>query len=277
MRPSVRSVWVVLVALVVAGATGVRSNEAQEPASQKTYELRIYTASAGRLQDLQNLIGAEGLRAFKAHGVENILDATVSEGAPIDAPDANNMLVLVLAHKDRKTADSDWAAVDSDPAWKSAWSKAETHSPLLAKPVSYLFLDTIADLPTPPIESLAPGAAASRTFELRKYNTGSERLPNMIAEFKEGIAALLVNSGMTPIIYWKASDQSSFVYLLAHKDREAARASWAAFLPDFRPFMAEFNARHLQPVPPGSPAAAPVRRAPDDNRFLMPTAFSPLR
>ena len=257
-------------------AAGFTATAAQEAKDSKAYELRIYTANSGKLADLQNLIGSEGLGAFKRHGIENVLDATVLEGAPIDGTDASNMLVLILGHKGRTAADKDWSDVDSDRAWKDAWSKAEKGGPLLAKPVSSLYLDTVSELPTPPIQPVAT-EAAPRVFELRKYNTGAERLPNMIAEFKEGIASILVKSGMTPIIYWKAADQSSFVYLLAHKDRDAARASWAAFTPQFRPFIADFNARHAPPVILGAAAPAPVRRTPDDNRFLIPTAFSPLR
>jgi hypothetical protein len=83
------------------------------------------------------------------------------------------------------------------------------------------------------------------------------------------LAAILSKNGMTPIAYWTADDRSAFIYLLAHKDREAARTSWASFMTDFRPFMAEFNAR--------SGAAPAGTRRPDDNRFLIPTDFSPIK
>ena len=269
-----KTFWFTVLACVMSSAA---SGAAQEVTGAKAYELRIYTASPGKLPELQNLIGSEGLSAFARHGVENVLDATVLEGAPIDGTDANNMLVLILAHKNHHVAEGDWVAVNADRTWTSAWSKAETSgSPLLSKPVSSLYLDTVGELPTSPIQPVA-SEGASRVFELRKYNTGAERLPNMIAEFKEGIAAILVKAGMTPIIYWRSTDESSCVYLLAHRDREAARTSWAAFIPEFRPFIADFNAHHLPAAAPGSPAPAQTRRTPDDNRFLVPTAFSPLR
>jgi len=88
-----------------------------------------------------------------------------------------------------------------------------------------------------------------------------------VNQFQSGLAAILVHNGMTPIAYWTAEDRSSFVYLLAHKDRQAARASWSSFVGDYRPFMAEFNAR--VPAPPAG------TRTPDDNRFLTPTDYSP--
>jgi hypothetical protein len=67
------------------------------------------------------------------------------------------------------------------------------------------------------------------------------------------------------------------VYLQAHKDREAARASWAAFIPPFRPLITDFNANAAAAlVVEGKPPAHPSPRAPEDNRFLIPTGFSPL-
>jgi NIPSNAP len=152
----------------------------------------------------------------------------------------------------------------------------------LSKPASSLFLNP-TDF-SPALEAPTASGATNRIFELRKYNTGPDRLPSMVEEFQQGIAAILVKVGMTPIIYWTADDHSSFVYLLAHKDREAARASWAAFTPEFRPFMAEFNARQAAKAPKApaaaagtAPAAPPAKRTPDDNRFLVPTTFSPRR
>jgi len=265
-----------LAGVMVVTALTVTAVQAQTVPGSKIYELRIYTAGAGRLGDLQALVGSKGVQLFAKHGIENVFDGTVLEGAPIDGTDASNMLVLILAHKDRAAADKDWAAVDADGAWKSAWAAAEKSGTLLSKPVSSLYLNTTAELSPSSVALSAPGSP-TRVFELRKYNTGPDRLPNMVAEFKEGIAAILVKTGMTPVIYWTADDKSSFVYLLAHKDREAARSSWAAFMPEFRPFMAEFNAAHNPPPANGAPAPPPARRTPDDNRFLIPTAYSPLK
>jgi hypothetical protein len=133
---------------------------------------------------------------------------------------------------------------------------------------------------SPALESRVNAGAASRIFELRKYNTGPAALQTTVSEFQEGLAAILVKVGMTPVIYWTAADHNSFVYLVAHNDREAARTSWAAFRPLFRPFLEEFNARQAitaASTVSGAPVQATTPRTPDDNRFLVPTTFSPLR
>ncbi|SEB73906.1 NIPSNAP family protein [Terriglobus roseus] len=248
---------------------------AAQVSTSKVYELRIYTANAGKLAELEALLGAQGIRIFGKHGIQNVFDGTVLEGAPIDGADATNMLICILGHKSSAAANKDWAEVDADPAWKTAWAGAEKSGPLLSRPASSLLLEATSF--TPVLEAPTAAGAPTRVFELRKYNTGAERLPAMVDEFQSGLAAILVKVGMTPILYTTAEDKSSFVYLLAHKDREAARASWTAFTPEFRPFMAQFNAKQAATAPPADPAAPPRRRTPDDNRFLVPTSFSPIR
>ena len=252
--------------------------QAQAAPSAKLYELRIYTASPGRLGDLETVMSAEGVGALGRHGIQNIFDGTVLEGAPIDGPDASNMLVCILAHDNRAAADKSWAAFDSDPAWKSAWAAAEKSGPLLAKQPMSLFMNA-TDF-SPALEAPTAAGAPTRIFELRKYNTGPDRLQNTVDEFQQGLAAILVKVGMNPVIYWTADDRSSFVYLIAHKDRETARASWTAFRPEFGPFIAAFNAKQAAAAPPapaGASPTPPLRRTPDDNRFLVPTSFSPRR
>ena len=232
--------------------------------SAKQYELRIYTANADKLGNLQGVVRAQGLPLFTKYGIENVFDGTVLEGARVDGADAPNMLVMVLAHPSRAAADKAWASVDGDAAWSAAVG------PLLAKPVASTYMSATDFSP-----ALEAPAAAGRVFELRRYNTGPDALPTTVAQFKGGLGAVLVKQGMTPILYWTADDHSSFIYLLAHKDREAAKASWASFMTDFRPFMADFNAKN--PPAPLAPGAAPARRRPDDNRFLTPTEYSPRR
>ena len=126
---------------------------------------------------------------------------------------------------------------------------------------------TVNDQPTSYVKPSSSYTSQARVFELRKYNTGPKGLPRTVAQFKSGLAAILSKNGMTPIAYWTAYDNSAFIYLLAHKDRETARASWTSFMTDFRLFMTEFN-KSAPPAPAG-------RRTPDDNRFLVPTDYSP--
>jgi hypothetical protein len=261
------------VALLSARPDTLRADGAQGAPAARVYELRLYTASAGRLADLQALFRNQGLRLFTKYGIENVFDGTVLEGAPVDGTDAGNMLVCILAHGSRAAADRAWTAFSADTEWQSAWTRAEQSAPLLAKPPVSIFMKT-TDF-SPALETPSAAGAAARVFELRKYNTGQDGLPRTVDQFQSGLAAIIAKNGMTPILYWTADDSSAFIYLLAHKDREAARASWASFITDYRPFMTEFNARTAAAPAAGAAPGAGTRRTPDDNRFLVPTDFSP--
>lgn len=77
---------------------------------------------------------------------------------------------------------------------------------------------------------------------------------------------------MQTVHFWSALDKSSFIYLLAHKDRETARTSWQGFFAEFRAFMEKYNAG--QPAPAGGAPAAPPRMT-SEIRYLSPTDYSP--
>jgi hypothetical protein len=78
----------------------------------------------------------------------------------------------------------------------------------------------------------------TRVFELRTYHTGSPaKLEALHARFRNHSSALLHKHGMTLVGFWVPTDAdkgagNTLVYLVAHKSREAATASWAAFRAD---------------------------------------------
>ena len=277
--------------------------EAKKP--DKLYELRLYTANAGKLPELHARFRDHTLKLFEKHGMENIIYWTVSEGAAGD--DTNNMLVYIIAHKDKAAADASWAAFRADPDWQAAQAKSEVNGKLLAKdPVSVFMIPTEFSPPQEPVtakpDPSTPGAAPApaRLFELRKYNTGAAGLPATVDRFRAGEAALFPKNGMATLNFWTAADNSSFIYLLAHKDRETSRTAWTAFFNDFRQFQTEYNARGgaaggratptptalTAPAAPGAPAAPAARGAGrggrgagggggSEIRFLVPTDYSP--
>lgn len=88
--------------------------------------------------------------------------------------------------------------------------------------------------------TLSPMSAAeteSRVYELRTYWTHPGRLDALLKRFREHTCALFERHGMENIAYWVPTDAkdeagNKLVYLLAHKSREAAGASWKAFVND---------------------------------------------
>jgi len=77
---------------------------------------------------------------------------------------------------------------------------------------------------------------AGRVFELRTYTTLPGRLDALHARFADHTIRLFEKHGITNIGYFTPRDaplaENTLIYLLAHDSREAADASWAAFLDD---------------------------------------------
>jgi hypothetical protein len=72
----------------------------------------------------------------------------------------------------------------------------------------------------------------NRVFELRIYSVISGRMPAMNARFKDHTNALLTKHGMTLIGFWTPQGkdaETKLYYLVAHKGKSAADASWKAF------------------------------------------------
>lgn len=78
--------------------------------------------------------------------------------------------------------------------------------------------------------------ANADVFELRTYTTNEGRLDNLNARFREHTIKLFDKHGMTPVGYWVPTQApectNTLIYVLKHKSREAAKASWKAFLSD---------------------------------------------
>ena len=90
--------------------------------------------------------------------------------------------------------------------------------------------------------SVIVGAASSlspdsRVFELRTYHAAPGKFDALHSRFRDHTNALFKKHGMEVVGYWVPTDADkgsadTLVYLLAFKDRAAARAAWAAFASD---------------------------------------------
>lgn len=80
-------------------------------------------------------------------------------------------------------------------------------------------------------------SSTNRCFELRTYVATPGNLDALVDRFRMHTAALFERHGMTNVGYWVVTDAEgastdTLTYLLAHESREAAVASWQAFLAD---------------------------------------------
>lgn len=78
--------------------------------------------------------------------------------------------------------------------------------------------------------------SATRVFELRTYTAPEGKLVNLQARFRDHTTRLFERHGITNIGYWTPQDaptsSNTLVYIISHRSREAAEASWANFRSD---------------------------------------------
>jgi hypothetical protein len=190
----------------------------------RVYEMRVYYAAPGKLDALHARFRDRTARLFEKHGMTNVGYFT-----PLDNPESK--LIYFLSYPSREARKKSWDAFLADPDWKRAKAASETGGPLVAKYESS-FLATTDYSPALQIES--PG---DRVFELRTYTTTPNNLGLLNARFREHTMKLFEKHGMTNVIYWnllpdQKGAENTLVYLLAHKDAEAAKASFDAFRKD---------------------------------------------
>jgi hypothetical protein len=98
-----------------------------------------------------------------------------------------------------------------------------------------VLLSCLALLATAATASAAPDSG--RVYELRTYTATPGNGPAVLARFRDHTVKLFEKHGMANVGYWVPADAKDgagekLVYLLEHKSRDAARASWKAFSAD---------------------------------------------
>jgi hypothetical protein len=115
--------------------------------------------------------------------------------------------------------------------------------------------------------SAPPASAAEEgpVYELRTYTCHPGKLPELHARFKNHTMKIFEKHGIKNIMYWTPVDkEDTLVYLIAHKSREAADASWKAFRDD-----PEWKKAYQESVANGKLVMKVERQ------FLKPTEYSP--
>jgi hypothetical protein len=109
-----------------------------------------------------------------------------------------------------------------------------------------------------------------RVFELRTYTAPDGKLGDLHRRFRDHTLRIFAKHGMTNVAYFSPMDgplaQNTMIYLLAHPSREAAKASWGAFIAD-----PEWN-RVASESQVNGPITSKI-----ESVFLTPTDYSPLK
>lgn len=190
----------------------------------RVYELRIYYTENGRMDALIQRFTNHTTKLFEKHGMTNV-------GYWIATADPNKLL-YILSYPSQEAREASWKAFREDPVWIKAKEESEKDGKIVAK-VESIFMKTTDFSPVVKKKNIKKD---ERTFELRTYYMLPNRLPNILARFKNHTTKLFENHGMTNIAYWttieKDGSQAKLVYILAHQSEEAGKASFGTFVKD---------------------------------------------
>ena len=120
--------------------------------------------------------------------------------------------------------------------------------------------------PASAVSAQTPG----RVFELRTYTAPEGKLGDLHRRFRDHTLRIFQKHGMTNVAYFSPVDQplaqNTLVYLISHASREAAKASWSAFItdPEWKKVSSESQVN--------GPIVSKV-----ESVFVTPTDYSPLK
>jgi hypothetical protein len=109
--------------------TAAKHNGEKSPeGAPAVYELRVYYAAPGKLNELLTRFREHTLKLFIKHGMKS-----VAYWLPMDEPQKSNVLFYILEHASREAAAASWKAFGDDPEWKSVKDKSEANGKLVDK------------------------------------------------------------------------------------------------------------------------------------------------
>ena len=118
---------------------------------------------------------------------------------------------------------------------------------------------------------VAHAQASNRVFEMRTYTAAPGKFEALQKRFRDHTLKLFEKHGMQHVGYWVPADppnsENTLVYIIAHKSREAAKASWAAFGAD-----PEWQKVRKESMADGVSLTTKV-----ESVFLNPTDYSPMK
>jgi len=115
-----------LFALIIGLGVGMLvSSSAQD--SGKVFELRIYTATPGNLDNLHARFRDHTTRIFGNHGMK-----VVGYWSPTSEEEREDTLVYILEHASREAANASWRAFGQDPEWQEVAAASNANGQILA-------------------------------------------------------------------------------------------------------------------------------------------------
>jgi NIPSNAP len=114
--------------LLPAAWTDSQSKAESRATSTTVYELRVYHAYEGKLDDLLKRFREHTTKLFEKHGIKNL-----AYWVPLDEPLKGKTLIYILEHPSREAATANWQAFRDDPEWQSVRDKSEANGKIVEK------------------------------------------------------------------------------------------------------------------------------------------------
>ncbi|MBO0721280.1 MAG: NIPSNAP family protein [Blastocatellia bacterium] len=93
----------------------------------RCFEIRTYTASPGKLEELHARFRNHTLKIFKKHGMK-----VVGFWGPVDKEKGSeNKLVYILAFPSREAREKAWKDFNDDPEWKTVKTESEKNGKIV--------------------------------------------------------------------------------------------------------------------------------------------------
>ena len=97
-------------------------------AQARIFEMRTYTATEGKLANVNARFRDHTREIFAKHNMTSIGYWVPSEG-----PTSDTTLIYILAHPSREEAKKNWAAFSADPEWQKVKGESEAAGKIVAK------------------------------------------------------------------------------------------------------------------------------------------------
>jgi hypothetical protein len=127
--------WQVLFVIVVVAAaawlaSGTHDAQGGKKVETRVFEMRTYYAHPGKMEALHARFREHTNKLFVKHGM-----TLIGYWSPLDAKEASEKMVYILAYPSKEAREKSWAAFVNDPDWKTAKADSEKDGPLVAKVV----------------------------------------------------------------------------------------------------------------------------------------------
>lgn len=125
VNKKLKTAGIAFITLLIGLGAGLLVNTSAQN-NGKVYELRIYTATPGNLDNLHARFRDHTTRIFNKHGMQ-----VVGYWSPTAEEERDSKMIYVLEHASQEAADASWQAFGQDPEWQEVATASNANGQIL--------------------------------------------------------------------------------------------------------------------------------------------------